>query len=160
MATGGRTGSGEGLTVPDRHGPYRNVRFLLEIDEIAIAGFSECHVPASATDVIGYREGNDPPTVRKLWGLNRYDRLVLEKGVTDDSMELFEWRKLVEQGKVDDARRPVAVVVLDEEGNSGPRWELTDCWPVRYEAPNLHATGKDVAIERLELATEGVERTT
>lgn len=145
--------------MPDRHGPYRNVRFLVEIGDIAIAGFSECHLPTSGTDVIGYREGTDPPTVRQLSGLNRSDRLVLEKGVTDDSMALADWRRQVADGKLEEARRSIAAVVLDEEGNSGPRWELRGCWPVRYEAPTLVATGKDVAIERLEIATEGIERT-
>lgn len=143
----------------DRHGPYRTVHFLVEIEDVAIAGFSECHLPASETDVIGYREGNDPPTVRPLAGLNRYGRLVLEKGVTDESMALAQWRHQVEEGNVDDARRSIMVTVLDAAGDDGPRWELAACWPTRYEAPTLVATGKDVAIERLEIATEGVQRT-
>jgi phage tail-like protein len=144
--------------MPDKHGPYRNVRFLLEIDGISKAGFAECRQPTSSTDVIEYREGTDPPTVRQLAGLNRYGRVVLRSGVTDDSIELFEWRKQVEQGKVDEARRTVAIVVLDREGNTGARWELRDVWPATYQAPRLDATGEDVAIESLELVCEGFER--
>jgi phage tail-like protein len=144
--------------MPDKHGPYRNIRFLLEIDGIARAGFAECRQPESGTDVIEYREGTDPPTVRQLAGLNRYRRVVLRTGVTDDSIELFEWRKLVEQGKVDDARRPAAVVLLDREGETGARWELRNVWPATYRAPRLDATGEDVAIESLELVCEGFER--
>lgn len=145
--------------MPDRHGPYRRTRFLLEIDDIAKAGFSRCQIPASRTDVIEYREGTDPPTPRKLWNLNEFGRLVLESGVTEDSIELYEWRKSIENGKVDQGRRNVAIVLLDEEGESGPRWELKNAWPASYEAPDLVATGKGVAIERLEIVHEGMERT-
>lgn len=145
--------------MPDRHGPYRNVRFLLEIDGIVTAGFSECSIPENSTDAVEYREGTDPPTTRKLWSLNEYGTLTLEKGTTDDSLELFEWRKQVEQGKVDDARRNIAVVVLDEEGNPGPRWEFRDAWPTTYDAPDLDATGNEIAIESLEIEHEGMERT-
>ena len=142
----------------DRHGPYRNARYLLEIDGIVKAGFSECTIPESSTEVVEYREGTDPPTVRKLGSLVEYGELTLQWGVTDDSMELFEWWQLVERGDVDEARRPIAVVILDEEGDPGPRWEFRDAWCRQYEAPDLEATGTDVAVESMEIVHEGVER--
>lgn len=143
--------------MPDRHGPYRNIRFLLELDGIAQGGFATCHIPECRTDVIRYREGNDPPTSRKLAGLNRFGRLVLDSGVTD-SMELYEWHELVTQGQVDEARRDAAVVLLDREGNTAARWALDEAWPARYDAPRLDARGEDVAIETLEIVCEGLER--
>jgi phage tail-like protein len=144
--------------VPDRHGPYRNARFLLEIEGVAKAGFSRCRLPERRTDVVEYREGNEPPTPRKLAGLNRYGPLVLETGITDDSIALFEWQRQVERGQVDEARRTIAVVVLDEEGSPGPRYEFERCWPHRYEPSDLDATGECVMIESLEVVTEGFER--
>ena len=145
--------------MPDRHGPYRRVRYLLEIDGVAKAGFSHCSLPSARTDVVAYREGTDRPTPRKLGGLVRHGPLVLETGVTDDSLALYEWRTLVEQGNLDEARRAIAVVLLDEEGGSGPRWELRNAWPSRYAAPDLDAGRSGVAVERLEIAHEGMERT-
>lgn len=144
--------------MPDRHGPYRQIRFLLEIEGVAKAGFRTCRLPAASSDVIEYREGNDPNRPRRLAGLNRGGTLVLKTGVAADTMELFEWRKLVEQGKVDDARRRIAVVLLDEEGEAGARWEMARAWPRRYEGPPLEATGKDVAVESLEVVVEELER--
>lgn len=143
--------------MPDTHGPYRNIRFLLELDGIAKAGFASCHIPERATDVIRYREGTDPPTTRKLAGLNRFGRLILETGITD-SMELYGWYELVAQGQVDAARRVAAVSLLDRQGNTAARWNLAGAWPARYEAPRLDATGEDVAIETLEIVCEEVER--
>lgn len=145
--------------MPDRHGPYRNTRYLLEIDGIVKAGFSQATIPNSTTQITQYREGNDPPTARKLGGLNQYADLTLQWGTTSDSIELFEWKQLAEQGNLDAARRNVAVIVLDEEGEPGPRWEFRNAWPTQYDAPDLNATGTDVAVESVTITHEGMERT-
>jgi phage tail-like protein len=137
--------------------PYRNMRFLVEIDSIVQAGFSEATIPDTAQDPIEYREGNEPPTVRKIPGLIKYGNLTLKWGVTD-SLELYQWRKLAEQGKMKDARRNVAVIIQDEEGNPKARWEFSQAWPSKYDAPDLNAKGTDIAIETLEIAHEGMTR--
>jgi len=145
--------------MPDGRGPLRNNRFLLEIDNVARAGFSSASLPANSTEVIEYREGNDKrPTVRKLTSLNEYGNLTLEGGTARDAMALYEWRKLVENGKLGEARTTIAVVLQDEEGQSKARWEFRKAWPREYDAPDLEGTGNEVAIESLEIVCEGMER--
>ncbi|MFC5368192.1 phage tail protein [Salinirubrum litoreum] len=143
--------------MPDRHGPFRNFRFLLEIEGIVQAGFSECTLPESSTEAVEYRNGNEQPTVRKIKGLNSYGNLSLQWGITE-STELYDWWKTVENGNVDDARRPIAVVVQDEVGDPGPRFQFREAWPRQYDAPDLNATGNEVSIESLEIVHEGMER--
>ncbi len=143
--------------MPERNDPYRNFRFLLEIDGIVQAGFSECTIPDTSSDPIEYREGNEETTVRKLPGLTKYGNISLKWGITG-SMDLFNWRKLVIQGKMGDARRNIAIILQDEEGNSATRWEFRESWPSKYDAPDLNAKGNDVAIESLEIVHEGMER--
>jgi len=144
--------------MPDRFGPYRSTRFRLEIDGISIAGFQEVTIPNQSTDEVEYREGVDPPSVRKLWGLTQSEELELKLGVTEDSMELYEWRQQVEEGNVDDARKTIAVIVLDETGEAGARWEFADAWPKEYQTPDMDATSSDVAIEALVIVHEGMTR--
>lgn len=139
----------------ERKDPYRNFRYLVEIDGIAQAGFSEATIPDSTQDPIEYREGNEPPTARKLPGLIKYGNVTLKWGITD-SMDLYNWRKLVEDGK--DARRNMAIVLLDEEGNPAARWEFNEAWPSKYDAPDLSAKGTDIAVETLEIVHEGLKR--
>lgn len=158
-AVGSGTASASSRQTPDKHGPYRENRFLVEIDGLATASFSTVELPENVIEETEYRDGNDPHTNRKLKGSNAYESLFLERGVTDDSIALYEWFKMVEDGKVDEARRNVAVVLLDAQGESGPRWEFKDAWPARYDAPNLDAMGNGVALESLELLHEGMART-
>ncbi len=142
----------------ERRDPYRNTRFLVEIDGIVQAGFSEATIPDVTSDVVEYREGNDPPTVRKLPVLNKYGNITLKWGVTD-SMELYEkWRKPVEVGNMSAARKNVAIILMNEEGSPAARWEFENAWPSKYDAPDLTAKGNDVAIETLEIVHEGMKR--
>jgi phage tail-like protein len=140
-----------------RTDPDGNFRFIVEIDGITQAGFAEVIMPVSYTDVIEYRAGNDPSHVSKLAGLTKYSNLILSWGITD-SMELYEWRRQVEEGKMKEARRNLSVVLLDEEGNECARWNFTEAWPVGYSAPDLTAEGVDVAIETLEITFQRMER--
>lgn len=141
-----------------RKDPYRNFRFLVEIDGIVQAGFSEASIPDTTNDITEYREGNEAPTARKLPGLNKYGNVTLKWGVTD-SMELYDkWRKLVEDGRVKDARKNIAIIVLSEDGSPGARWEFSNAWPSKYKAPDLTAKGNDVAIETMEIVHEGMRR--
>lgn len=141
----------------ERNDPYLNSRFLLEIDGIVQAGFSDVTIPDISTDPIEYREGNEDTTVRKLAGLTKYGNLTLKWGITD-SIELFEWRKQVIQGNIADARKNIAVILQDEEGNPAARWEFREAWPSKYDAPDLSAKGNDVAIETMEIVHEGMDR--
>ena len=146
------------MPVGNRKDPYRNFRFLLEIDGIEQAGFSEATIPDTTSEPIEYREGNYPPTVTKLPGLTKYGNITLKWGITD-SMDLYEkWRKPVEEGKMGDARKNVAIILMDEEGNPAARWEFVEAWPSKYDAPDLNAKGTDVAIETLEIVHEGMKR--
>jgi len=141
----------------ERKDPYKNFRFLLEIDEITQAGFREVTVPDSTQDPIEYREGNEPITVRKLPGLIKYGNVSLKWGITD-SFDLYDWRKMVEDGNIKKARKNVAIIVLDDEGNPAARWEFSQAWPTKYDAPDLNATANEIAIETLEIAHEKMER--
>ena len=142
----------------ERKDPFKNFRFLVEIDGIVQAGFREVTIPDSTTDVVEYREGNEKTiTPRKLPGLTKYGNLTLKWGVTD-SLELYNWRRLVETGQIEKARRNLAVIVLDDEGNPAARWEFFNAWPSKYDAPDLNATANEVAIETLEIVHEGMVR--
>jgi len=140
-----------------RNDPLKAYRYLVEIDGVTQAGFSEVTIPDSAQDPIEYREGTDLPTVRKIPGLIKYGNVVLKWGSTN-SMELFNWRKQVEDGNMEEARKNMAIIVLNEIGEATARWEFREAWATKYDAPDLKASGNEIAIETLEIAHEGMKR--
>ncbi len=135
--------------------PYKNFRFLVEIEGITQAGFSECSGFGSEVEVIEYREGGDKVTAaRKLPGRAKYPNITLRWGVTD-SHELYDWHRAVLQGQIQ--RKAGAIILLDDEGNPGVRWNFFEAWPSKWEGPDLCAQGNDVAIETLVIACERLE---
>ena len=140
---------------PQRDDPYKAFNFLVEIEGVARAAFSEVGGLGSETAVIEYRVGGAPNTVRKLPGLTKYANIVLRRGITQDA-ELWNWRKSVVQGEVD--RRNGSIILLDDNRTEVVRWNFFDGWISKWEGPLLNAKGNEVAIETIEIAHEGLER--
>ncbi len=139
-----------------RQDPYRNFNFIVEIDGIKQAGFTDCSGFGATTDPIEYREGGDNTTVRKMPGVTKYPNIVLKWGLTD-SRELYDWYRDIVKGKV--ARKTGSIVLYDVDGTTEKvRWNFTNAWPTKWDGPDFTAKGNDIAIETLELAHEGIER--
>lgn len=135
----------------DRNDPYSAFNFVVEIDGVAVAGFSECSGLTTESDIVEYREGNEDFTVRKLPGLKKYTNIALKRGYTA-SKDLFEWRKKVLDGKTE--RQSGAIVLLNEAREESLRWTFREGWPSKWEGPSLNAKNSEVAIESLEIAVE------
>jgi phage tail-like protein len=138
-----------------RDDPYLNFNFRVEIDGIAIAGFSEAKLPEGRVEVVAYREGTDKTSASRLLpGRVEYGPVVLRRGFAGDP-ELFEWWNDVVQGNV--TRRNLVIVLLDEQRNEVARWGIRRAWPSKWVGPDLRGLGNEVAIETLELSHEGIE---
>lgn len=137
-----------------REDPYPSFNFLMEIDNVSIAGFSEVSGLSQDGDVIEYREGSDIPlTVRKLTGLRKFANLSLKRGYTTNG-DLWNWRRNILDGRKD--RRNGSIVLLDEERNRVMEWRFENGWISKYEGPALNAKGTDAAIETIEICHEGL----
>ncbi|MCP3956377.1 MAG: phage tail protein [bacterium] len=135
--------------------PYKNFKFLVEIDGIVQAGFSECSGFGSEVTVIEYREGGDADTVNKLRGPVSYPDISLKWGVTD-STELYDWHLSAVNGRID--RRNGSVILQDDAGQEAVRWNFFGAWPSKWEGASLDGKGNDVAIDSLTVSCQRVER--
>lgn len=140
----------------ERNDPYRNYRFRVEVDGITQAGFHEVTGFDVSIDIVEYREGIDITTPRKLPGLTKYGNITLKWGVTD-SMDLYNWMLAAINGEIE--RKTITIIALDEEGSDVATWLVNEAWPTKYTAPSFNAMSSEVAIEFLEIAHEGMQRT-
>lgn len=143
------------MATGQRVDPFLNYNFIVELDGIARAAFSEVSGLDATTEPVEYREGGENGTVRQLPGLTRYSNIVLKWGLTRDR-ELYAWHRQTVLGNVE--RKNGSIIVLDRQGNEVARWNFVNAWPTKYDIPDFNATSKDVAVETLELVHEGVER--
>ena len=135
--------------------PLPNFRFLVEIDGIQQAAFMECTGLGSHIEVVEYREGADPLTVRKLPGRVSYPDIVLRWGVTS-SRELYDWHLAIIKGQLQ--RKNGSVVLLAADGAAKVRWNFFEAWPSKWDGPTLNAMSNHVAIESLTITCEKQEQ--
>jgi phage tail-like protein len=94
--------------------------------------------------------------VRAIPGRVTYPPVTLRYGLTS-SMDLWNWLMAAVHGTV--SRRNVSVVMLDSSGRTEvTRWNLINAWPQEWYGAPLDAMSRELAIETLVLAHEGLER--
>jgi phage tail-like protein len=140
---------------------FGSYNFLLEITgiikdtKIIVGGFKSLSGMDSETEVIEFKQGNDK-VVRKKPGRTTYANIVLERGYTATD-DLWKWRQNIEKGVID--RRAGAIIILDQnvEKEIG-RYNFFEAWPCKWYVPDMDSTQSQMAIEKIELACEKVER--
>ena len=126
------------------------VRRLAEIHEVTGLGVQ--------VERISYREAGNNAVVRAIPGRVTYASVTLRYGLTS-SHELWDWLMTAVEGRV--SRRNVSVVMLDSSGTTEVlRWNLINTWPQEWYGAPLDAMSRELAIETLVLAHEGLHRET
>ena len=140
---------------------YGSYHFLLEIqgvisdNKIIVGGFKSVSGMDSETEIIEFKQGNDL-IVRKKPGRTTYSNIVLERGYTATD-DLWQWRKNIEDGKID--RRAGSIIILDQDGQTEvARYNFYEGWPTKWNVPELDSDSSSMAIEKIEIAVEKVER--
>ena len=87
------------MTTGERIDPYLSYRFLVEIKELIVAGFSEVSGLQVETETEEYREGGVNDYVHRLPKITKYQNLTLKRGITD-SDSLWKWHQDVVSFKI------------------------------------------------------------
>jgi phage tail-like protein len=135
------------------HDPYGAFRFVVELDNNEIGGFSGVSGLTRDTTVEEFREGGVNDYVHKLVTVTKYPNLTLKQGMTDRD-ELWRWHQDVIGGSV--RRQTIAVVLRDVAGKEARRWVFDGAYPVRWSTVDLDASSGAVAVETLEFAHHGM----
>ena len=133
--------------------------FSLEITGKMVGAFREVTNLGSENAVVEDKSrGPDGKyIIRKIPGTLKWNDITLKQGITDN-MDMWKWRKLVEEGKVNDARANGSIVMYDTAGQAIARWNLVNCWPSKLSGPAGKADGNEIAVQEMTLAHEGYER--
>jgi len=145
--------------MPDAMDPISAFQFALEVQGVTEATFREASGFGSEHAIIEQKEqgpkGNT--VVRKIPGTLKWQNITLKRGMTSN-VELWKWRQLVIDGKIEDARLDGSVVGYNEDGEEKIRYNFRRGWPSKWESSGMNANGNDPVIETIEIAHEGLER--
>ena len=138
-----------------RNDPFPAFRFEVRLDDLPVAGFSECTGLRLETDVQEYTEGGLNSTVRKFPTRTKQANIVLKRGIVD--RVLWDWYFDLTQGIVDPKNG--SILVRDPSGERVVmEWHIREAFPCKWSGPDLNATQNSVAVETLELCHQGLER--
>jgi len=139
--------------------PLVGFNFRLEIEGKLAGYFTETGGLGSENEVIDHKIVDDKghEMIHKIPGRLKWGDITLKRGITD-KMDIWKWRKLVEQGKMRDARANCSVIMMDRNYEDVARWDFANAWPSKVTGPNLKADSNELGIEELVVVHEGVER--
>ncbi|HLJ54920.1 MAG TPA: phage tail protein [Chthonomonadaceae bacterium] len=145
--------------MPTQKDPLVGAWFGIEFQGQVTGAFRECTGLGSENEVVEYKASGEKGefVIKKVPGRMKWNNITLRRGITD-AMDMWKWRKLIEDGKVEEGRKNGSVVMFDTKGSEIARWNFTNAWPSKLTGPAANASNNEVAIEELEITHEGYER--
>lgn len=133
--------------------------FGVEFQGQVVGAFRECSGLGSENEVVEYKASGQKGefVIKKVPGRLKWNNITLKRGITD-AMDMWKWRKLVEQGNIDSARKNGTITMYNQSGTAVAKWNFTNAWPSKLTGPAANAGNNEVAIEEMELTHEGYER--
>jgi len=132
--------------------PQLGYRFVVEIQGIQEAVFTECSGFEVKLDVEEYKEGGMNDFIHKIPGRQSYTNLTLKRGMTT-SIELWKWLEDTSTATAKkDKKKNISVVMYDGKAGEQFRWDLTGAFPVKWTSPTIQLSESAVMVESLELA--------
>jgi phage tail-like protein len=141
--------------------PLIGFNFRLEIEGKLAGYFTEVSGVGSENEIVEHKIVNDKgqEIVQKIPGRLKWQDVTLKRGITD-KMDIWEWRKLVEEGKMKDARTNCSIIMMDRNYEDVARWNFVNAWPSKVTGPSVKSDSNEFGVEEVTLIHEGMMRET
>ena len=134
--------------------------FTLKIGGAEAAGFfKEATGFDSESEVTEIKRSmpNGKTDIIKAMGNNKWSDIELKRGIDQDKT-LWQWRKMIVDGQLKEARKDCTVTMLDYMGSPVVTYSIINAWPKKYAVSALNAGGNEALTVELTLAIENIER--
>jgi phage tail-like protein len=139
--------------------PLVSAWFGVEFQGQIVGAFQECSGLGSENEVVEYKASGPKGefVIKKVPGRMSWEDITLKRGITD-AMDMWEWRKQVEDGNVDEARKNGSIVMFNQSGDEIARWNFYNAWPSKITGPTANAESNEIGVEELTITHEKYER--
>jgi phage tail-like protein len=143
----------------DREDPLTGFSFGLEIAGKLSGFFTNCSGIGSETEVIDHKvvDTKGQTLIQKVPGRLKWNDVSLKRGVTS-AKDIWDWRQLVVDGKVADARSNCSIIAYDETFKELARWNFVNAWPSKVTGPEMDSGSTNYMVEEVTIVHEGMER--
>jgi phage tail-like protein len=121
--------------------------------------FTEVGGLGSENEIVEQKVVNEKGTevILKIPGRLKWGDVTLKRGITSN-MDLWDWRKQVEEGKVKDARKNGSIVMYTRDLKEAARWNFVNAWPSKISGPTPKSDGNEIGVEEMTIVHEFIER--
>ncbi len=144
----------------DREDPLVAFKFGLEIEGKLSGFFTTVGGIGSESEVVEHKIVN-PDTgetiIQKIPGRLAWTEVSLKRGVTS-SIDVWDWRQQIVEGKVEDARTNCSIIAYNQANEEIARWNLDNAWPSKVTGPDMDAGSGDYMVEEITIVHEGMTR--
>lgn len=141
--------------------PLVGFHFGVEISGKVVGYFTEVSGIGSEHEVIEHKvmeKDGKKEIVKKIPGRLKWENIVCKRGITA-AMDMWAWRKMVEDGSIESARSDGTITMFDHLGAPVAMWTFDRGWPVKVTGPSVKSDSNEVGVEELTIAHEGTRRT-
>src|ERR1044071_9704169 len=102
--------------------PLVSAWFGVEFQGSVVGAFRECTGLGSENEVVEYKASGPKGefVIKKVPGRLKWNNITLKRGITD-SMDMWQWRKQVERGEIERARKNGSIVMFSSGGRGDAR---------------------------------------
>lgn len=139
--------------------PLVGFHFAVEMSGKINGYFTECSGLGSEQEVIEHKVVSETgqEVVKKIPGRLKWENITLKRGITSN-MDIWTWRKMVEDGNVDSARSNGSIIMFDQTLSPVARWDFENAWPVKVTGPQPKSDSNEVGVEEMVIAHEYITR--
>jgi phage tail-like protein len=144
----------------DREDPLVAFKFGLEIEGKLSGYFTSVGGIGSESEVVEHKivdSDTGETIIQKIPGRLTWTEVSLKRGVTS-SVDVWEWRQQVVDGKIDDARTNCSIIAYNQANEEIARWNFENAWPSKVTGPDMDSGGTDYMVEDMTIVHEGMER--
>jgi phage tail-like protein len=142
-----------------REDPLIGCQFSLEVQGVIQGYFTEVSGLGSEHEIIEHKvvdsAGRD--MVMKIPGRLKWGDVTLKRGITSN-LDVWDWRRQVEDGDVEGARSNGSIIMYDQTKSEVARWNFEKAWPSKVTGPALKSDSNDIGIEEMVIVHEGIKR--
>lgn len=140
--------------------PLVGFHFKIEVQGIITGYFTECSGLGSEHEVIESKVVDERGNafIQKVPGRMKWQDITLKRGITANK-DVWTWRKMVEDGNVEGARKSGTITMFDQELNAVAKWSFQRAWPTKVTGPQLQSDANTFGIEEMIITHEELTRT-
>ena len=142
-----------------REDPIVGFHFALDIQGVVKGYFTEVSGIGSETEIAEQKVVSEKGVqiVLKIPGRLKWGDITLKRGLTSN-LDLWKWRKQIEDGDVKAARKNGSIIMFDQSLKPVAQWDFKNAWPSKITGPAPKSDGNDLQLEEMTIVHEYIVR--